>query len=47
MVTFEEGLRRTVTWYLEHPEWSENVRTGAYLDWIRQNYDERSAQSRC
>jgi len=38
---FESGLRKTVRWYLDHPEWVESVRTGAYLDWIRQNYTER------
>jgi dTDP-glucose 4,6-dehydratase len=38
---FESGLRRTVAWYLEHNAWVENVRTGAYLDWIRKNYQER------
>ena len=40
-VQFEEGLRKTVAWYLEHDSWVENVRTGAYMDWIRQNYEER------
>ena len=43
-IRFEEGLRQTVAWYLEHSEWVENVRTGAYRDWIRRNYDERVAQ---
>lgn len=43
-VSFEEGLRQTVKWYLEHSAWVEDVRTGAYRDWIRQNYDERVAQ---
>ncbi len=38
---FESGLRRTVQWYLEHPKWVENVRTGAYREWIAQNYAER------
>ncbi len=38
---FESGLRKTVQWYLEHPEWIENVRTGAYREWIAQNYAER------
>jgi dTDP-glucose 4,6-dehydratase len=41
--TFEAGLRKTVLWYLDHPEWIESVRTGAYLDWITQNYTERVA----
>jgi dTDP-glucose 4,6-dehydratase len=40
---FESGLRRTVRWYLDHPQWVESVRTGAYLEWIRQNYTERVA----
>jgi dTDP-glucose 4,6-dehydratase len=43
-VDFERGLRETVAWYLEHASWVENVRTGAYLVWIRQNYEERIAQ---
>jgi dTDP-glucose 4,6-dehydratase len=41
---FEEGLRKTVAWYLENASWVENVRTGAYRDWIRRNYDERVPQ---
>jgi dTDP-glucose 4,6-dehydratase len=40
---FESGLRKTVRWYLDHLEWIENVRTGAYLDWINKNYSERVA----
>jgi dTDP-glucose 4,6-dehydratase len=28
--TFETGLRKTVTWYLEHREWTERVLSGAY-----------------
>jgi dTDP-glucose 4,6-dehydratase len=38
---FESGLRRTVRWYLDHLDWVESVRTGAYLRWIEQNYTER------
>jgi dTDP-glucose 4,6-dehydratase len=41
---FESGLRKTVAWYLEHGAWIENVRTGAYKDWIRRNYQERIPQ---
>lgn len=40
---FESGLRKTVRWYLDHASWVENVRTGAYLEWIAQNYTERPA----
>ena len=38
---FESGLRKTVRWYLDNPEWIENIRTGAYKEWIRKNYTER------
>jgi dTDP-glucose 4,6-dehydratase len=38
---FESGLRRTVRWYLDHHDWVENVRSGAYLQWLDQNYGER------
>lgn len=43
-VKFEQGLRDTVEWYLNHGEWVESVRSGAYLTWIKQNYEERIAQ---
>jgi dTDP-glucose 4,6-dehydratase len=36
--TFETGLAKTVDWYLANPEWVESIRTGAYRDWIDQNY---------
>jgi len=28
--TFETGLRKTVTWYLEHQEWCQRVMDGSY-----------------
>ena len=40
---FEDGLRKTVSWYLEHSDWVESVRTGAYREWIDSNYAERLA----
>ena len=42
---FEEGLRKTVSWYLDHSDWIESVRTGAYREWIDSNYAERLAAS--
>jgi dTDP-glucose 4,6-dehydratase len=42
--TFEGGLRKTVAWYLENSPWVDGVRTGAYRDWIRKNYQERDSQ---
>ncbi|MGF1469594.1 MAG: dTDP-glucose 4,6-dehydratase [Sandaracinaceae bacterium] len=40
--TFDTGLRKTVRWYLDHDAWVEGVRTGAYRDWIEQNYGQRA-----
>jgi dTDP-glucose 4,6-dehydratase len=39
---FESGLRKTVKWYLDNAAWIDSVRTGAYREWIAQNYSERS-----
>lgn len=33
LVDFDEGLARTVKWYLENPEWVDSVKSGAYLDY--------------
>jgi dTDP-glucose 4,6-dehydratase len=41
--SFESGLRRTVEWFLEHPEWVKNVTSGGYRDWIGQHYGARTA----
>jgi dTDP-glucose 4,6-dehydratase len=38
---FDEGLRRTVRWYLDHGEWVESVRSGEYGKWIQTNYTEQ------
>lgn len=39
--SFEEGLRETVQWYLDNPEWVDNVKSGAYRSWVKQNYGDR------
>ena len=28
--TFETGLRKTMQWYLDHPEWTRNILSGGY-----------------
>ena len=39
--TFETGIRKTVGWYLNNATWVQNVKDGAYRDWIETNYKER------
>jgi dTDP-glucose 4,6-dehydratase len=38
---FEGGIRSTVEWFLNHMDWVDDVRSGAYKQWIEQNYAER------
>ncbi len=40
--TFETGIRKTVRWYLDHPDWVARVQSGAYRDWVATNYAERT-----
>ena len=37
-ITFEEGLERTVDWYLANTEWLEHVTSGDYLRYYEQQY---------
>jgi dTDP-glucose 4,6-dehydratase len=41
--TFETGIRRTVRWYLDNPEWVEAVLSGRHQDWVHDNYASREA----
>ena len=40
-VTFDDGLEKTVRWYLENRQWINNVRSGEYMKWIEKNYGKR------
>ena len=37
--TFDTGIRKTVQWYLDHPDWVAQVQSGAYRDWVAQQYE--------
>lgn len=41
--TFETGIRKTVQWYLDQPDWVQHVQTGAYRDWVSRQYREEVA----
>jgi dTDP-glucose 4,6-dehydratase len=36
--TLEDGLRKTVRWYLENEEWVRDVTSGAYRQWVATHY---------
>jgi dTDP-glucose 4,6-dehydratase len=39
-VTFEEGLSETIDWYLNNEEWLENVTSGKYQNYYKEQYKE-------
>jgi len=40
-ITFEEGLSKTVDWYLENQDWVEQVTSGAYKEYYETMYNKR------
>ena len=38
---FEEGIEKTVRWYLENQEWMDNVTSGDYMKYYEEMYTER------
>ncbi len=40
--TFETGIRKTVQWYLEHPDWTNDVTSGSYRQWMAKHYASES-----
>ncbi|TSE35673.1 dTDP-glucose 4,6-dehydratase [Tepidimonas fonticaldi] len=41
--TFETGIRKTVQWYLDHPDWVQRVQSGAYREWVHKQYGAAAA----
>jgi len=37
-VTFEEGLSKTIEWYLTHEDWLDNVTSGSYQNYYKSQY---------
>lgn len=40
-VSFEEGIRHTIEWYVSHPDWWERILTGEYSRYIDTMYGSR------
>jgi dTDP-glucose 4,6-dehydratase len=38
---FDSGMRKTIAWYLDNPQWIENVVSGSYRNWLATNYEQR------
>ena len=37
-MSWEEGLRKTINWYLENQDWVNRIRSGAYRDYYKNHY---------
>jgi dTDP-glucose 4,6-dehydratase len=40
-VSFEEGLKATIQWYLDNSAWIDHIKSGEYLKWEEKNYSDR------
>jgi dTDP-glucose 4,6-dehydratase len=40
-VSFEQGLTKTVKWFLDHSQWIEHIHSGDYQKWLDKNYEKR------
>ena len=38
---FDDKIKETIDWYLNNPDWIENIISGEYRNWIEKNYEER------
>ncbi|MGB8495401.1 MAG: dTDP-glucose 4,6-dehydratase [Candidatus Acidiferrum sp.] len=41
-VTFEEGIRRTIDWYIQNTAWLDHARSGEYLKYYERHYVRRA-----
>ena len=38
-VTFEQGLSKTIDWYLENKQWMQNIVNGDYKKYYKKQYN--------
>ncbi|HBU27633.1 TPA: dTDP-glucose 4,6-dehydratase [Candidatus Uhrbacteria bacterium] len=38
-IDFDEGIRKTILWYKEHPEWWQNCKSGGYQTYYEEYYN--------
>ena len=41
---FDDKIKETIDWYLNNPDWVENIISGEYREWIEKNYDQRDEE---
>ena len=43
--TFQSGIRKTVQWYLDNPQWVADVLSGGYRDWVEKQYGDNAVSA--
>ena len=38
LTSFEEGIEKTIRWYLSNPNWIKELESGEYQNWIKKHY---------
>lgn len=41
LVSFDDGIRRTVAWYQTYQQWWRKIKTGEYLEYYKRMYEHR------
>ena len=36
--SLESGIRKTIQWYMDNPEWVAHIRSGEYQSWMEEHY---------
>jgi len=39
--SFDDGIKKTIKWYIDNRKWVESIKTGEYKKWIDKNYKMR------
>jgi dTDP-glucose 4,6-dehydratase len=40
-INHEDGIRSTIKWYIENQDWWSKIKTGEFLKYYREQYDNR------
>lgn len=46
MISLDDGLRRTIEWYVSNPDWLASVNAGEYRSYYEKYYDNRDSSLR-
>jgi dTDP-glucose 4,6-dehydratase len=45
-ILFDEGIKKTIEWYLDNEEWWQNIISGEYKDYYKEMYGEKAGEKK-